>query len=437
LSKLFRNLLNENEKSDETNIENCHPLKELNCIISEIECIKKAQTVMSNKLDLIIEKLNSESPSSNNNSITSSSVSVKLTGAKKRKFNNSNNKSNSILNDCENVNNNNNNNTNNNIDERDDFDVINAQSFRQQNRLENFSNNSNQEIEEIEIKTDKNDIYNKNTNENSLKCNTQMISNNNSNKNMPSMATQQQSQSQFFEIDVTELLNEPHISRNLNLENYNDFKPPIYKMNDTFYVDDSLSMAAYSKSKSRRNFAAHLTKLVFTPRERLESNCNGRNGKNKLDINRLQIIRNTIFKYYPCKQSTLVLDGDTISSGDNDENTVWYRDCIPAIDESNRVLKKQVIAWHKKYLCNVYSTMNQSLINQSYNNVNNSSMNGASASIALVNSSIIPNSFNNNNDNNNLNSNYNNLNYLSDENSNNNNNNYQYDCEDGFDDIYD
>lgn len=109
-----------------------------------------------------------------------------------------------------------------------------------------------------------------------------------------------------------------------------------------------MASLSYSKSKSRRNFAAHLTKLVFTPRERLESNCNGRFGKKALDSVRLLAIRNTIFKYYPCKQSTLIVNGDAITSGDSDENAVWVRDCIPAIDESNRVLKKQLVAWYKK-----------------------------------------------------------------------------------------
>jgi hypothetical protein len=135
----------------------------------------------------------------------------------------------------------------------------------------------------------------------------------------------------------------------LQLESYNNFKPPITILSDDrYYVDEHQANIAYSKSKSRRNFAAHLTKLVFTPRERLESNCNGRFGKKPLDSNRLNAIRNTLFKYYPCKQSTLILNGDQITSGDHDENNVWVRDCIPAIDESNRVLKKQLISWYKK-----------------------------------------------------------------------------------------
>lgn len=158
---------------------------------------------------------------------------------------------------------------------------------------------------------------------------------------------QQQPHNQPIDIDLNELFkgNGP---KYLQMDNFKNFKPPIVKVNDTYFVEDTMAALSYSKSKSRRNFAAHLTKLVFTPRERLESNCNGRFGKKALDSARLLAIRNTIFKYYPCKQSTVILNGDKITSGDHDENSVWVRDCIPAIDESNRVLKKQLVAWYKK-----------------------------------------------------------------------------------------
>ena len=154
----------------------------------------------------------------------------------------------------------------------------------------------------------------------------------------------------------------------LHLESYKDFKPPIILLADKkYYVDENCASMAYSKSKSRRNFAAHLTKLIFTPRERLESNCNGRFGKKALDSARLNALRNTLFKYYPCKQSTLILNGDKITSGDHDENSVWVRDCVPAIDESNRVLKKQLISWYKK---NQISSLKQNFKSQIINNKN-------------------------------------------------------------------
>ena len=154
------------------------------------------------------------------------------------------------------------------------------------------------------------------------------------------------------EIDINELLTDGG-PKFLQLDHYKNFIPPIYKHNERYFIDDTLASNAFSKSKSRRNFAAHLAKLVFTPRERLESNCNGRFGKKALDSIRLSAIRNSLFKYYPCKSSSSsssssAFNGDPNIGGDHDENSVWIRDCIPAIDESNRVLKKQLIAWYKK-----------------------------------------------------------------------------------------
>ena len=161
------------------------------------------------------------------------------------------------------------------------------------------------------------------------------------------LAQAQTQQQPVFDIDIDELFKGDG-PKYLQLESYKNFKPPIALVGDKHHIDEHMAAMAYSKSKSRRNFAAHLTKLVFTPRERLESNCNGRFGKKALDSTRLAAIRNTLFKYYPCKQSTVILNGDKITSGDHDENNVWIRDCIPAIDESNRVLKKQLISWYKK-----------------------------------------------------------------------------------------
>lgn len=144
------------------------------------------------------------------------------------------------------------------------------------------------------------------------------------------------------EIDLNELFKSGNAPRFLQFELYKDFKPPVFTICDKLYIESPLASSAYSKSKSRRNFAAHLAKLVFTPRERLESNCNGRFGKKALDTLLLNSIKNTLFQFYPCRQST---NDDSIASGGCDENNVWLRDCIPAIDESNRVLKKQLIAW--------------------------------------------------------------------------------------------
>ncbi|CAF0942916.1 unnamed protein product [Brachionus calyciflorus] len=189
---------------------------------------------------------------------------------------------------------------------------------------------------------------------------------------------------QSYDLDLNELFkgNGP---KYLQLESYKNFKAPIVFVNDKYYVDDTMAALSYSKSKSRRNFAAHLTKLVFTPRERLESNCNGRFGKKALDSVRLLSIRNTIFKYYPCKQSTVILNGDKITSGDYDENSVWVRDCIPAIDESNRVLKKQLVAWYKKNNPSILIRHNTNTNNNNNNNGQNVGLSPSTSASTMYN----------------------------------------------------
>lgn len=64
------------------------------------------------------------------------------------------------------------------------------------------------------------------------------------------------------EIDINELLKNGG-PRFLQMELYKDFKPPVVLIDDKWYIDNMLASAAYSKSKSRRNFAAHLAKLVY------------------------------------------------------------------------------------------------------------------------------------------------------------------------------
>ncbi len=77
-------------------------------------------------------------------------------------------------------------------------------------------------------------------------------SNNNSNTYKSEMTT---------EIDINELFNGDG-PRFLQMELYKDFKPPIALVKDKYLIDNILASSAYSKSKSRRNFAAHLAKLV-------------------------------------------------------------------------------------------------------------------------------------------------------------------------------
>ena len=73
---------------------------------------------------------------------------------------------------------------------------------------------------------------------------------------------------------------------------------------------------------SRRNFASKLAKHAFTE-ERRKCNCRGKRGKDRLDPNRLNIIKALTYHYYPLKQGC-----------DEDEN--WLTECVKAIDEVNR-----------------------------------------------------------------------------------------------------
>lgn len=182
--------------------------------------------------------------------------------------------------------------------------------------------------------------------------------------------------------DINEILKRDDLPKYLKIEAYKNFQAPLVERNHKYFVDEKLAQTAFSKSKSRRNFAAHLTKIVFTPRERLESNCNGRFGKKALDPVRLLAIRNTIFTFYPCKEANLFANGDKISSNAgemSDETTIWIRDCQPAIDESNRVLKKQLISWYKKHCLNTQSNHESKLTNDNYSTTNNGLCNQSSS----------------------------------------------------------
>lgn len=378
----------EPSNNEATSMEN----RDINYLVKEIDELKSVQSNLSNKLDLILNKLNNLKPSSSqqqhvdesnvsgtsssSNNVETAPSNGQLTGAKKRKFIKLNSNNGNIVNAEEDHFENmatdlpihNATTPTNNIANHSTSQNAAGYVFNNNNNL--FNDNEDRlhnEIEEYEIKNES-----ENSNENSdiyiMKNNSQMnntnVSNskviksngvNGSDRNYSSSQAENFKQTRMSvyqqilnDDDINELLKGEHVSKCLRLSEYVNFKAPIYKQDDLYYIDDDLSTVAYSKSKSRRNFAAHLTKLVFTPRERLESNCNGRFGKKQLDPFRLATIKNTIFKYYPCKQSTLILNGDAISSGDNDMDLVWIRDCVPSIDEANRVLKKQLIAWHKK-----------------------------------------------------------------------------------------
>lgn len=52
-------------------------------------------------------------------------------------------------------------------------------------------------------------------------------------------------------------------------------------------------------SCSRENFAANLTRELFTDEERMNSNVSGKCGKKKLNKDLVQVVYNVVFREYP------------------------------------------------------------------------------------------------------------------------------------------
>ncbi len=82
-------------------------------------------------------------------------------------------------------------------------------------------------------------------------------------------------------------------------------------------------------ASSRRNFASHLVRQLFSLQEMMTSNCTGSKGKGQLDPRRLLGVREAVFDKWPNK------------AGENEQN-VWNRECIIAIDEACRRLNRSV-----------------------------------------------------------------------------------------------
>ena len=81
----------------------------------------------------------------------------------------------------------------------------------------------------------------------------------------------------------------------------------------------------YTKSKTRRNFAALLVKRLFDVETLLKSNVSGR-GKEQLDPEIIKYVKAKAFEYYECSQPEVKKE--------------WAK-CIIAIDEKSRSLKKR------------------------------------------------------------------------------------------------
>ena len=82
-----------------------------------------------------------------------------------------------------------------------------------------------------------------------------------------------------------------------------------------------------NQSSSRRDFAKNVVIATFTEEERLTSNVNGKAGKKQLSPNRMEAVREAVFRVYP-------LDAR------EKEKDVWP-DCIRAIDEAGRKLNQK------------------------------------------------------------------------------------------------
>ena len=80
-----------------------------------------------------------------------------------------------------------------------------------------------------------------------------------------------------------------------------------------------------TSSSSRRNFATHIMRKLFSIHDRKTSNVNGKN-KNQLDPIRISFIRKVTFQHFPLK-------------GEENEKKAWSS-CVEAIDEANRRLNR-------------------------------------------------------------------------------------------------
>lgn len=79
-------------------------------------------------------------------------------------------------------------------------------------------------------------------------------------------------------------------------------------------------------SKSRGNFAALTVQNLFDKNERASSNVMGSRGKRQLSPNRMKVVKKLTFDTFPPKNGS-------------DEDSLWKRECIKAIDSKNRKIK--------------------------------------------------------------------------------------------------
>lgn len=110
-----------------------------------------------------------------------------------------------------------------------------------------------------------------------------------------------------------------------------------------YVISDDLLETTYLKSRNRGNFAKNLVYAAFPLEERLGRNCSGRRSgslsgpKDPLEQAKLEAVKEAVFKKFPA------LNGD-------DEDAVWKRECVIAIDTAlrsemrTRILNMQAVA---------------------------------------------------------------------------------------------
>ena len=122
--------------------------------------------------------------------------------------------------------------------------------------------------------------------------------------------------------------------------------PPMQEIEHTFIIPEELSEKLFTRSLNRGNFAKQLAFAVFSPEERRGRNCFGRRAgaqcgpKAPLDPIRLYGIRRAVFSKYPP-------EGE-------DEETVWRRECVVAIDTA---LRGETRSTKKQMQMMIYGTM--------------------------------------------------------------------------------
>jgi len=103
-----------------------------------------------------------------------------------------------------------------------------------------------------------------------------------------------------------------------------------------YVISDDLLEATFSRSRNRGNFAKNLVFVAFPLEERLGRNCFGRRGgslsgpKEPLEAAKLDAVRDAVFRKFPV-------------TPDEDEDAVWKKECVIAIDTALRSEMRQRI----------------------------------------------------------------------------------------------